>query len=295
MNALLLAAGLGKRMKPITDTIPKPLLRIVDQRLIDINIKHLLKSGIERIGINLFHKHELINEHLKTHHDNVYTIREDELKGTGGALCNFKDFLSNDFIMQSGDVVSDIRLKEIIDFHKEHKPVATLVLTKYQGIKFQISKDNRIEKMCRGDTSEHTYSGIGIFSERVFSFLPEKSTFSIVDVFQNILDSKELLIGLPSVMNWYNINSHYTYWKIHHDLLLKDIEFEGLKFGSPIHIAPSSKVETDKFKGFVSISENCTVLKNVRLENTIVLPNSHIKSGNFRNCVLSDRFCITVA
>ena len=114
-------------------------------------------------------------------------------------------------------------------------------------------------------------------------------------MFQNILDSKELLIGLPSVMNWYNINSYYTYWKIHHDILLKDIEFEGLKFESPIHIAPSSKVETEDLKGFVSINEDSVILKNVRLENTIVLPNSHIKSGSFRNCVLSDRFCITVA
>ena len=295
MNALLLAAGLGERMRPITDRTPKPLLRIVNQRLIDINIRHLLASGVERIGVNLFHKHDLIHEHLKIHHSQVYPFKEDELLGTGGALSNFQDFLKDDFIIHSGDVVSDIKLKEIINFHKEHKPVATLVLTKYRGIKFQISKDNRVEKMYRGDTSEHTYSGIGVFSERVFSFLPEKEVFSIVDVFQNILDSKELLIGLPSVMNWYNINSHYTYWKIHRDLLLKDIEFEGLKFKSPTYVASSSKVETQDLKGFVSVDEDCIILSGVRLENAVVLRNSHVKEGSFRNCVLSDKFCITVA
>lgn len=295
MNAILLAAGLGERMRPITENIPKPLLRIVDQRLIDVNIKHLLNSGVDRIGINLFHKHDLIHEYLTTHHNQVYAIREDKLKGTGGALCNFQDFLKDDFIIQSGDVISDIRLKQIIDFHERHKPVATLVLTKHRGTKFQISKDNRIERMYRGDTSDHTYSGIGIFSQRIFSFLPEKETFSIADVFQNILDNGELLIGVPSVMNWYNINSHYTFWKIHHDLLLKGISFEELKFESSIYIAPSSKVETKDLEGFVSVDEGCVILRNVRLENAVVLPNSHIKEGSFRNCVLSDRFCITVA
>ncbi|KPK63985.1 hypothetical protein AMJ83_04785 [candidate division WOR_3 bacterium SM23_42] len=295
MNAIILAAGLGERMKPVTDRIPKPLLPVVNQRLIDININHLLRNGIKRIGINLYHKHELIREYLDQYQDQVFTVVEDELKGTGGALLNFRDFLTEDFLILSGDVLSDIRLTEIIDFHKTHDPIATLVLVKHKGTEFSFGKDNRITRISRGAEYAHTYSGIGVFSERVFSFMPQKSVFSIVDIFLNILETRELLMGLPSVMNWYNVNSLYAYWKVHHDLLNNQVDFESLCFKSPVYIASTSRVETEALKGFVSIGDDCIISKDVYLENTIVLPESRITSGNYRNCLLSDELRITVA
>jgi len=295
MNALILAAGLGERLRPVTDSIPKPLLPIVNQRLIDIGIQGLSQIGIHRIGINLFHKHDAIQNHLKKYGDLVYTVVEEELMGTGGALLKFRGFLREDFVLYSGDVVSDARLKEVVDFHRKNKPVATLLLIKQKGIEFQIGKDNCIERIFWGEGNGHTYTGIGVFSERVFSLLPQKSVFTIVDLFKNILASNEKIMGLPSVMQWHNINSPYSYWKIHHDLLFKNLELAALEFDSPIYIAPTSKVETKKLKGFVSINENCFVGRAVYLENTIVLPESRITSGNYRNCVLSDQVRMTVA
>ena len=295
MNALILAAGLGERMRPITDRIPKPLLPIVSERLIDININHLLSSGIKRIGINLYHKYKSIREHLDQYKEKVYTVREDELKGTGGALLNFRDFLSKDFIIISGDVLSDIRIKEIIDFHRTHNPIGTLVLVKHKGTQFSFGKDNRITRISRGAEYAHTFSGIGVFSERIFSFMPQKTVFSIVETFHNILENREMLMGLPSVINWYNINSLYAYWKVHHDLLSNQVDFENLCFKSPIYIAPTSRVETKALRGFVSIGDDCIISKDVYLENTIILPESRITSGNYRNCLLADDLRITVA
>jgi NDP-sugar pyrophosphorylase family protein len=295
MNALILAAGLGERMLPITDYIPKPLLPIVDRRLIDISIRHLSEAGIHRIGVNLFHKHEAIQEYLKKYEETVYVQVEEELLGTGGALLNFRDFLKDDFILYSGDVLSDVRLKEVVDFHRKHKPLATLMLVKNKGIQFEVGKDNRIEKMIWGEEIGQTFAGIGVFSDRVFSLLPQKPVFSIVDLFKNMLDNEEAIMGLPTLMEWYNINSPYAYWKIHHDLLSRNIAIAGLKFDKPVYIAPSSTVDTENLKGFVSIGENCFVGTKVYLENTIVLPESRITTGNYRNCVLSNKVRMTVA
>jgi NDP-sugar pyrophosphorylase family protein len=295
MNALILAAGLGERMRPITDSIPKPLLPIVNQRLIDISIQHLSQIGIHKLGINLFHKHDAIQAHLKKYGDLVHTVVEEELLGTGGALLNFRDFLKDDFILYSGDVVSDARLKQVIDFHRKHKPMATLMLIKNKGIRFTIDKTNRVEQMIWGEDIGQTYAGIGVFSERVFSFLPQKQTFSIVDLFKSILDSDKVIAALPAVMQWHNINSPYSYWKIHHDLLHKNLRLAISKIDSPIYIASTSTVETKNLKGFVSINENCYIDKSVYLENTIVLPESHVTSGNYRNCVVSDQVRMTVA
>ena len=295
MNALILAAGLGERMLPITDHIPKPLLPIVDRRLIDVSIQHLSGAGIHRIGVNLYHKHEAIQEYLKKYDDIVHVQVEEELLGTGGALSGFRNLLKGDFILYSGDVISDVRLKEVVDFHREHKPFATLVLVKNKGIQFEVGKDNRIEKMLWAEEIGQTYAGIGVFSDRVFSLLPEKQVFSVVDLFKNILDSGEAIMGLPTLMQWYNINSPYSYWKIHHELLSRNITLGGLKFDKPVYIAPSSTAETGNLKGFVSICENCFVGGKVYLENTIVLPESRITSGNYRNCVLSNEVRMTVA
>lgn len=295
MNALLLAAGLGERLRPITERIPKPLLPIVNQQLIDIGIHYLLSSGIHAVGINLHQQHEVIQEHLEKYKEKVKIVVEPELLGTGGALLNFREFLKDDFIVYSHDVVSDIRLQQVIEFHKKHKPVATLVLIRDRGIEFQVEKDNQITKMFRRDGYANTYAGISIFSKEVFSFLPQKPVFSIVDVFKNILNKKEKIMGLPGKMQWYNINSPYSYWKIHHDLLNGLVSFEDLSFSKPIYIAHSSKVQTEALNGFVSINEDCIIAKGVYLENTIVLPKGRIGTGNYRNCVLGSRLRLTVA
>jgi NDP-sugar pyrophosphorylase family protein len=294
MKAILLAAGRGERMRPITDEIPKMLLPVVNQRLIDINIRRLLNAGVSDIGINLFHHHELLKKHLRTYNRRVHPVVEDVLKGTGGALINFKGFVDGDFIIQSGDVVSDIKLKDIIDFHRAHRPIATLVMIRYKGTKFRIGKDNRIEKIYTYDATPHTYAGIGVFSERIFSFLPQKDVFSIVDIFKNIIKAGQDLMGLPAVMQWYNINSHYTYWKIHRDVLCKRTTLEGVEQDSPIYIAGSSVVRTDQLSGFVSINDNCTIARGVYLENTVVLPGTNITSGQYRNSLILGSTRITV-
>jgi len=295
MNALILAAGLGERLRPVSESIPKPLLPIVNQRLIDISIKRLLNAGIARIGVNLFHKHEMVRNHLKEYEAQIFIAIEEQLLGTGGALLNFRNFLKGDFILYSGDVLSDVNLEEVIHFHKTHNPVATLVLVKHQGIKFQVGKDNCIKRIIAGEEHEPTYAGIAVFSERVFDFLPKKPIFTIVDIFKNIISTKEKLMGLPSVMQWYNINTLYSYWRIHHDLLNNTIALGDLRFDSPVYVSASSKVETKDLKGFISINEDCLVARDVYLENTIILPESRITSGNYRNCVLSSQHRITVA
>jgi len=294
MKAILLAAGYGNRLKPITDQIPKPLLPIVDKCLIDINLKRLLNAGSACVGVNLFHKHEIIERHLRKYEKRVYPAVEKVLQGTGGALLNFREFTEDDFIVQSTDVISDINYEEILNFHRKNGPVATLVMVRHQGTKFKIDKENKIERILGFDTTPYTYAGIGVFSKRIYSFLPEQPVFTIVDVLRNIFRKNEPILGIPAVIQWYNINSFYDYWKIHSDLLQRKTAFDGLEYRSPLYIAPSSRVEAKDLSGFVSIADNCSIGREVHLENTIVLPGSSLQSGRYRNCVISDSIRIAV-
>ena len=129
MNAIILSAGLGTRLRPITENIPKPLLPIVHRPIIEVNIERLINRGIENIGVNLFHKADMIKKFLKESSSHLHIVVEKKLRGTGGALLNFRDLIKDDVIIHNVDVLSNIDIGAAIEFHKFQKPLATLILT----------------------------------------------------------------------------------------------------------------------------------------------------------------------
>lgn len=297
MRALILSAGLGNRLKPMTDFIPKPLLPIVDRPVIDINISRLLEFGIENIGFNLFYKPNMIKKLLEKIMDNAYIVTEDKLKGTGGALLNFQEFLKGDFIIHNCDIITNIDLKEAIEFHKHHRPFATMVLTKKSGTNFvEINGDFHIKRFSENESKDfYTFTGCAILSGKIFSYLPNKETFSMIEVYQKLIDHNEPILGIPIQGTWYDIGTHKRYWQVHHDILNKKVKFKEVKINSQQYVHPTSNVQTKNLSGFISIGENCFISDNVTLNNTVVFNNSRILEGNFNNCLLSNKFCIKMS
>ena len=296
MNAIILSAGLGKRLRPITNVIPKPLLPIVSCPIIEINIQRLINIGVKFIGINLYYKADMIKKFLNEVPGNLCVAIEDQLRGTGGALLNFKELLKDDLIIHNCDVLSNINLTKAINFHKLHKPFATLLLTKNMGTNFfKINKNFQIEEFAQKDTKNYyTYTGIAILSEKIFSFLPEKDFFSIIDVYQKLIEGKGLIMGFPTKELWYDIGFPNKYWKIHYEILNQKVKLDEIDVNSDIYIHPSSVVRTKNLKGFISIGPNCFISKKASLKNTIVFENSRIEDGNFEKCLLSETFCIKI-
>lgn len=296
MDAVLLSAGLGTRMMPITDYLPKPLLSIVDFRLIDYNIERLFKYGVEHIAINLFHKSAIVEAHLKHYARNFHIAIEPSLKGTGGALSNFEKVISGDFIFYSCDALTDIDLAEVIEFHRIRKPAVTLVLLKRGNENIiHIDAEYRVEKVAiENGTDAYDFSGVAVFSDCVFSYLLNKERFSIVEVWKKMIENGELLLGFPLEINWYNINSPRVYWQVHYDLLVRKIALGTYHYGSSVYIDPTSQVATEKLKGFISIGKNCKISDKVSLTNTVVLENSVIEKGEYADCLLSDKYCISI-
>lgn len=296
MKAILLSAGLGNRLRPITDFMPKPLLPVVYRPIIEINLSRLIKLGIEKIGINLFYKPTMIKKFLNKFSDFIYIAIENKLKGTGGALLNFQNLVKEDFIIHNCDIVTDINLTEAIKFHKLHKSIATLILTKSSGSNFvKINKDFRVKKFSEKVNEDfYTFTGIAILSDGIFSYLPDTEHFSIIEVYQKIIDSSKLIFGIPTEGTWCDIGTPKRYWQVHHDILCKEVELEGVKVDSQHYIDPSSNVQSENLSGFISIGSNCFISDRVTLNNTIVFNNSRILEGNFSNCLLSDKFCVKI-
>ena len=295
MNALILAAGLGNRLRPITSLIPKPLLNIINRPLIEINIERLASIGVEKIGINIFYKAHLLKKFLVKSSAPVCIKEEKKLLGTGGALRNFQDLFKDGLIIHNCDVLSNINIKQAIKFHNSHKAIATLVLTKNRGTNyFQIDKSRRIIAFSKNRKNQYTYTGIAIISKKILPFLPEADCFSIVDVYEKLIQRQMMIMGYPVKEDWFNINTFEKYWQIHHDLLNKKVRLEGIAAPKKIYIDRSSEVKTKNLDGFISVQPACFISGRVSLKDTVVIARSRIDDGNFEKCLLSDRFCIRV-
>lgn len=299
MKGIILAAGLGNRLRPITDIIPKPLLPIVDRPLIEINITRLLGVGIKKIGINLFHKAALIQRFLERYSDILYVVVEDTIRGTGGALVGFRDFIEGDTLVHSGDILSDADLNRFVEYHRAHGAAATLLLTRSPGTNFiEVDQKNYVVKFENDSKKEtnrfYDFAGIAVFSREVIEYLPDKKFFTLLDVLHNILNQGGEIMGCPQQIVRYNLNTPEVYWRIHRDILTGKVFLEGIDVDSAQYIAPSSSVETEKLEGFISIGEGCFIGREVVLKDTVVFNGTRITEGNFNRCLLSENFCINI-
>lgn len=294
MNALVLSAGVGERMKPLTNTIPKPLLPVLHEPMIRAIIERLLAHGIQRVGVNCFHEAGQLKQYLMQLDDRVYVKTENSLRGTGGALKNFQSFFTEDFIIHSGDVLSDVDITRLIAFHHEHRAVATLVLVKQPGTRIiQVDDGLHVRDVTDQDTKKGlSYAGIGIFSGSVFSILPERDVFSIVDIFRAIIKKDAVIIGYRHPSAWYNINSPYEYWRLHRDILTGHTRIDGIRSSGAFAIHPTSTVRSKTLSGFVVVGAHAQVQQNVVLENTIVFRDTDVSRGTYKNTLLSNHFCL---
>ena len=171
MKAMILAAGLGKRLKPLTNDIPKPLLKVGNQSLIERNIRSLLKYGFDEIVINVSYLGNMITEHVLEIFPNNKIIfsKESEPLGTGGGIKNALKLLGDEpFMLINADIYHNINLAAV----KTAPKYAHLVGVKNpeHNIQGDFSLDNNIV-LARSELNDFTWSGISIINPTIFSQL----------------------------------------------------------------------------------------------------------------------------
>ncbi len=128
-NAFILAAGLGERLLPITSHFPKPLMPVLGKPVVEHVLDQLSSLPVSQIGMNLHYKKEAIEEWAgrRTSKDRLKLYHEKKILGTGGALKNAQELLGHGtFIVHNSDILTDINLKELGEFHNGSKNLATL-------------------------------------------------------------------------------------------------------------------------------------------------------------------------
>lgn len=170
MNAFILAAGLGTRLKDLTKDLPKPLLKVKGKSLIEWNILKLKRAGFEHIIINTHYLGDLIEDHIgngEKFNLKISYSREEEILGTGGALIKAKDLIGRDtFLILSGDLWTDYPFSRLINYDSKKK--AHLILLKK-------GKEKEADMNLKNDyifvdknSKELTYSGIGLINPKIY-------------------------------------------------------------------------------------------------------------------------------
>lgn len=213
MKAMILAAGLGIRMRPLTEKTPKPLLSVNGAPIIHYTLNFLKKYGITDVVINLHHLAEQIKENLGNGSKfgmNITYSFEAEILGTGGGIKKAEEFLSDSaFIVINSDILIDIDLSDALQFHKEKKSIATMVLRKDENVEkygaIGIDNENRIRQFLNIIKSDEAvtslmFTGIHILEPKVFDYLPENGCINRL-AYPEMIKKGERVFGY--VMNGY--------------------------------------------------------------------------------------------
>jgi NDP-sugar pyrophosphorylase family protein len=220
---MILSAGLGTRMRPLTLTTPKPLVEVAGRPLIDFALATLVAAGIRHVVINLHHLGEQIRGYLGDGRERGLRIDysvEEILQGSGGGIRDARRLLgSGTFVTLNADTLIGIDLRPFLLEHRERASAATLILRKDPQMDrfgtIGIGADGRIKRFLahmapsEADRGEpYMFTGVQILEERVFDFMEARGPFSITETtYPRMLSAGEPLFGAVFTGPWLTVGS----------------------------------------------------------------------------------------
>jgi len=226
MKAVILAGGLGTRLKPYTTVFPKPLMPIGESPILEIIIKQLKAKGFNEITLAVGHLSELImaffNNGSKYGLKIEYSKEEKKL-GTAGGLGLLKNKLEDDFLVMNGDVLTGLDFSEFLEFHKKTGSIATIALNRrHVDIDFGVVEldENRtligyIEKL----KIDYLVSmGVYAFNESILEYIPSHEYLDIPDLMKRLLSEGEKVNGFIHDGYWLDIGRPDDYIKANEDI-----------------------------------------------------------------------------
>jgi NDP-sugar pyrophosphorylase family protein len=217
---MILAAGLGTRLRPLTDDRPKALVTVAGRTLLEIALLHLRAFGIREVIVNAHHYADMIVDYLEANHNfgmSIAVSREDQLLDTGGGLKKAAHFFLDSiarpeepFLLHNVDVISTIDLARMVQFHTAHAALATLAVqhrTTSRHLLFDPSGQLRGRRIGNTDNvpaaaaqaaqplGPLAFSGIHVLSSQIFAKMSEQGTFSIVDAYIRLAAQGEKILA----------------------------------------------------------------------------------------------------
>ena len=220
-HGIILAAGLGKRMQPITLKTPKPLIQIGNKNLLERAIELLINHGIEEIAINVHHLPDQIRDFINSKKYKVKIIisnEKDMLLDTGGGMLQATKSFKKPFVAINPDTLwNDAycnELKDLENLYFQKKKPCLLLVNKNLSFDNSFKGDFNLKNglISRDNSNEFIFTGLQILNENVFSFIKDK-IFSMNKIWDYLIDNNSL-VGNESRQKFYHLNTKEMYEKI---------------------------------------------------------------------------------
>ena len=286
-QAFVLAAGLGKRLRPLTDDLPKPLIPIFQKPLITFALDHLINAGVNRFVINTHRCPELFRSFFNRGDyagAPVTLVHEPELLETGGGIKNAERCLGSDpFITYSGDILTDVNLQPLIEEHFRRGNDVTLAL-RDTGLAWDIAlRDHRVVDVANryGVAGNLDFANIAVWNPAIFERIPSPKKISFIPILADWIGQGGKIGAL--VINdgkWFNIGSRTEYLDVHRIILRDHWKPHYVKNRDwPERVADSAVVDASaELRGCTVVGEHCRVGAGAVLEDTILWPKAEIAS-----------------
>jgi len=305
MKAIIIAGGLGTRLRPLTYDIPKPIIPMANRPFVFHQIELLKKFGISDIILNLHYMSDNIKNILSEVQKmgvKVSFSLEDKPLGTAGAVKNAEEYFDDGpMLVFNGDILTDINLKKLIDFHKQKKATVSLTLknvddpTPYGLI--ITGDDGRVQSFIEKPNWDQVKArtinaGVYIVEPGIFKKVPKGKPFSFErQLYPILLEEGEKIYGYISDAYWKDIGDPAKYLQAHRDILAGDVmvNVPGNKIGAHIWVEEGAVISSSaKVRGPALLGKNSKVADNVDIHESVVL-GERVEVGKgtqLKDCVI---------
>lgn len=230
VDALIMAGGRGERLKPLTDTTPKPLLKVGEKPIIEHNIDRLNTYGIDDIWISVRYLGQQLVDYFKDGNEKALRISyvwEENALGTAGALALVENFIHDHVLMMNSDLLTNIDFEDLYLFFEEQQADFAVACIPYQvNVPYAVMETQ--DKLVTGFKEKPTYThysnaGIYLMKREVLECIPKNQPFNATDLMELLIQKGKKVVAYPLMGYWLDIGKHEDYQKAQKDI--KQIKF----------------------------------------------------------------------
>jgi NDP-sugar pyrophosphorylase family protein len=292
MRGMILAAGFGTRLWPLTADRTKPALPILGQPLIGFVAEYLAGFGVRDLAVNLHHEPDSVRKALgdgSRFGVHLTYVEEAEILGTSGALDNAREFFQDEaFVVINGKIVTDIDLRLALETHRRTNAIATLVLKENSGrerFSEVLTSGERITGfggMPASDNDRNSlplmFTGIQILEPRIFSYIPRgRFSHSTVDVYPQAIAAGEVVAAHLAEGMWHELSTIPRYLDI--SLELMKARGERVNLGRGCEVAKGAEVDSAVLWDRVRIEEGARVTRCVLADGVVIGRGEHVENA----------------
>ncbi|MGH2671372.1 MAG: sugar phosphate nucleotidyltransferase [Actinomycetota bacterium] len=291
MKAVVLVGGEGTRLRPLTETIPKPLVPLMDRASLDHVLDHLARHGVHEVVLSSAYLEETFRAFIDARRGDpaITWITETEPLGTGGAIVNALEALGGDepFFALNGDILTDLDLTDMVAMHGERGADATIALTHISDARpyglVPVDPDGRVREfrekpteLVPGDVNAGTYV---LYPSVLDGWTPGVNASIERDIFPSLIAEGRPVYGYVSEAYWIDLGTPESYLRAHFDILEGRVEFEPA-YTAPF-IADGAEVDVRSHVGrWVVVSTAAVIGPDARVDDSVLHHGAVVETGS---------------